>query len=157
MRLAGGAIIRALLIVSGVFLLIPGRNTQGDPWHEREMASCTLSDSAEVTLYQGEGGGSEPTWYSVTHNPRGLERERQILYRSRSPGLYDLFCDSTGVVIQTGGEPITLTAKQARQLRESPAAGARSRLTVRPVFGAVLLIAGGALLWSLRPRRDDDV
>ena len=59
--LATWTLLGALLIVSGVFLLIPGRNTQGDPWHEREMASCTLSDSAEVTLYQGEGGGSEPT------------------------------------------------------------------------------------------------
>jgi len=36
-----------------VYVVVPSRNTQGNPWRERETASCVLSDTAEVTLYQG--------------------------------------------------------------------------------------------------------
>jgi hypothetical protein len=152
--LATWTLVGTLLIGAGVYLVVPGRNAHGNPWREREMASCMLSDSAEVKLYQGDVGSSTPTWYSVTHNPKGLERERQIVYRYRSPGLYDLVCDSAGVIIQTDGEPITISTAQARQLRAWPPGDRPPRLW-RWLVGGVLILAGGSLLWFLRPRRDD--
>ena len=152
--LATWAIVGTLLVASGVYLVIPGRNAHGNPWREREMASCVLSDSAEVKLYQGDASASSAAWYSVTHNPKGVEPERQILYRYKTPGLYDLVCDSSGVVIQTDGAPITLSTAQTRQLRQRPPGGAPLRLWRWPVGGA-LILAGGALLWFLRPRRGD--
>lgn len=146
--------IGALLIVSGASLLLPGRNLYGDQRREREMASCVLADDAEVKLYQGDSTATSPAWYSVTHNPVGLSPERQIVYRSRSPGLYDLFCDSTGVVIRTDSEPITLTAQQARGLRQWPRS-ARARPLLRWAVGGALVLMGAALLWFLRPKGDD--
>jgi len=149
-------LVGALLIAVGVYVVVPSRNTQGNPWRERETASCVLSDTAEVTLYQGgDATGSGPTWYSVTHNPKGLEPERQILYRFRSPPLYDLFCDSSGVVIRTDGPPITLTTAQARQLRQRPR-GPQPIRVLQWLVGGALIAAGAVLLWFLRPRRDDN-
>jgi len=146
--------IGALLIVSGVSLVLPGRNLYGDERREREMASCVLADDAEVKLYQGDSTATSPAWYSVTHNPAGFSPERQIVYRSRSPGLYDLFCDSAGVVIRTDSAPITLTAQQARGLRKWPRSAPPQPLMRWAVGGALVLI-GAALLWFLRPKRDD--
>ena len=152
--LATWTLVGTLLVATGVYLVVPARNAHGNPWREREMASCMLSDSAEVRLYQGDARASSATWYSVTHNPKGLERERQILYRYRSPGLYDLVCDSAGLVIQTDGEPITISTAQARQLRQWPP-GEQSSRVWRWLVGGALILAGGTLLWFLRPRRDD--
>lgn len=152
--LATWAFVGTLLVATGVYLAVPSRNAHGNPWREREMASCILSDSAEVKLYQGEAGAGSATWYSVTHNPKGLEPERQILYRYRSPGLYDVVCDAGGVVIQTDGEPITISTAQARQLREWPPGDRPPRLW-RWIVGGLLILAGGSLLWFLRPGRDD--
>lgn len=151
--LATWTLVGTLLVVSGAYLLLPSRNVHGNPWREREMASCILSDSAELKLYQGDARGSAPAWYSVTHNPKGLALERQIIYRERSPGLYDLVCDSAGVVIQTDGQPIALSTEQVRALRQQP--NERTRPVVRWLGGGVLVLAGAALLWFLRPRRDD--
>ena len=75
--LATWTLVGTLLVVSGAYLIVPGRNAQGNPWREREMASCVLSDSAEVTLYQGDAGASSPNWYSITHDPKGLEPIRR--------------------------------------------------------------------------------
>jgi uncharacterized protein YjeT (DUF2065 family) len=152
--LATWTLVGTLLVASGVYLVIPGRNVHGNPWREREIASCLLSDSAEVTLYQGDAGASSPNWYSVTHNPKGLEPERQILYRYRSPGLYDVVCDSAGFIIQTDGRPIAISKAQARQLRQRPS-GAQPLQLLRWLVGGALILAGGVLLWFLRPRRDD--
>lgn len=152
--LATWAFVSTLLVATGVYLVVPSRNAHGNPWREREMASCVLSDSAEVKLYQGDASGSSANWYSVTHNPKGFEPERQILYRYRTPGLYDLVCDSDGVVIQTDGAPITISTAQARQLRNWPS-GDRPARWWRWLVGGALILAGGALLWFLRPRRGD--
>lgn len=146
--------IGALLIVSGVSLVLPGRNLYGDQRLERETASCVLPDDAEVKLYQGDSTATTPAWYSVTHNPAGPSRERQIVYRSRSPGLYDLICDATGVVIRTDSEPITLTAEQASRLRDWPRSGPTWSL-MRWAVGGALMLLGAALLWYLRPRGED--
>lgn len=147
--------VGVLLIASGVFLLLPGRNLYGDARREREMASCVLADDAEVKLYQGDSTPTSPAWYSVTHDPAGLAPERQIMYRDRAPALYDLFCDSAGVVIRTDSTPVTLTAEQASRLREWPA-GAQARPVMRWAVGGALVALGGTLLWFLRPRRDDE-
>ncbi len=156
--LATWTLVGTLLIAAGVYVVMPSRNVQGNPWRERETASCVLPDTAEVTLYQGgDAGGSSPGWYSVTHNPKGFEPERQIIYR-RSPPLYDLFCDANGVVIRTDGPPITLTTAQARELRQRPT-GPQPLRVLQWLVGGALVVAGGALLWFLRPRRgesDDD-
>jgi hypothetical protein len=152
--LATWTLVGTLLVAAGVYLVVPSRNAHGNAWREREMASCVLSDSAEVKLYQGDATASSAAWYSVTHNPKGLEPERQILYRYRSPGLYDLVCDSSGVVIQTDGEPITISTEQARRLRQWPP-GDRPARVWRWIVGGALILAGGALLWFLRPRRGD--
>jgi len=147
--------IGALMIVYGVTLVLPGRNVYGDRRREREMASCVLADDAEVKLYQGDSTATSPAWYSVTHNPAGFQPERQIVYRDKAPALYDLFCDSTGVVIRTDSLPITLTAAQASQLRERPH-DARPRTMLRWAIGGVLVLLGLALLWFLRPKREEE-
>jgi hypothetical protein len=153
--LATWTLVGTLLVVSGVYLVVPGRNAHGNPWREREIASCVLPDDAVVKLYQGDARGSAPSWYSVTHNPTGLEeRERQIFYRHGAPPLYDLFCDADGVVIRTDGQPITLSTARARQLRQWPP-GERSWPVLQWLAGGALILAGGALLWFLRPRKDD--
>ena len=147
--------IGALMIVYGVTLVLPGRNVYGDRRREREMASCVLADDAEVKLYQGDSTATSPAWYSVTHNPDGFQPERQIVYRDREPALYDLFCDSSGVVIRTDSLPITLTAEQARQLRERPL-DSRPRTMLRWAIGGALVLLGSALLWFLRPKRGEE-
>ena len=146
--------VGVMMIVSGVALVLPGRNLHGDRRREREMARCVLADDAEVKLYQGDSTATSPAWYSVTHNPPGLQPERQIVYRDKAPALYDLFCDSAGVVIRTDSLPITLTAEQARQLRERPRE-ARPRTMLRWAIGGVLVVLGSALLWFLRPKPED--
>ena len=108
--LGAWTLLGATLVATGVYLVVPSRNLQGDPRAEHELASCVLPDDAEVKLYQGDSSAAGPAWWSVTHDPDGLEPERQIVYRRRSPALYDLVCDSVGVVIRTDAEPITLTA-----------------------------------------------
>lgn len=147
--------IGVMLIASGVTLVLPGRNVHGDQRHEREMASCVLADDAEVKLYQGDSTATSPAWYSVTHNPPGFLPERQIVYRDKAPALYDLFCDSTGVVIRTDSLPITLTAEQATRLREWPR-DTRPRAVMRWAVGGALVFLGLALLWFLRPKREDE-
>ena len=147
--------IGVMMIVFGVALLLPGRNVYGDQRREREMASCVLTDESEVKLYQGDSSATTPAWYSVTHNPPGLQPERQILYRNKAPALYDLFCDSTGVVVRTDSLPITLTARQASELRERPRE-MRPRAILRWAIGGALVLLGSALLWFLRPRRGDE-
>jgi hypothetical protein len=147
--------VGVLLVASGASLVVPSRNAEGDPRREREMASCVLPDDAEVRLYQGEAGKKAPNWYSVTHDPAGLALERQIVYRLKEPALYDLVCDSLGVVIRTDGAPITFTPEQARALRKWPPDVEPPR-TMRWVMGGTLILLGGGLLWFLRPRRGDE-
>ena len=153
--LATWTLLGALLVAGGVFLVMPGRNALGNPRREREMASCVLPDDAEVKLYEGAGGTSDSSWYTVTHDPDGILPERQILYRFRRPALYDLVCDSEGVVIRTEDEPIRLTAQQASKLRDWPPEMRPPRAT-RWAIGATLMATGIALLWFLRPRREDE-
>ena len=147
-------LIGTVLIVSGVYVVVPGRNVHGDPRAERELASCILPDNAEVRLYEGDSAAASTGWFSVTHDPKGPHLERQIVYRNRSPALYDLVCDSLGVVIRTNAEPITLTAEQARQLRDWPAEALRPSARRWALAGA-LVLAGSALRWFLRPRPED--
>jgi len=156
--LATWTLIGVTLIAFGMFLVVPGRNLHGDPAAELEIASCVLPDDTRMRLYQGESAAIA-TWYSVTHDPWGPQRERQIVYR-RSPGLFDLVCDSSGVAIRSDVAPITLTAEQARQLRERPvaepgASEAPGPGAARWALGGVLVIAGVVLLWFLRPRAED--
>lgn len=156
--LATWTLIGAALIAFGIYLVVPGRNRHGDPAAELEIASCVLPDDTRMRLYQGDSAAIA-TWYSVTHDPWGPQRERQIVYR-RSPGLYDLVCDSSGVVIRSDAAPITLTTEQAQRLRERPvaapgAAEAPGPGAARWALGGVLVLAGGVLLWFLRPRPED--
>src|SRR5688500_19877029 len=113
--LATWTLIGAALIAFGIYLVVPGRNLHGDPAAELEIASCVLPDDTRMRLYQGDSAAIA-TWYSVTHDPWGPQRERQIVYR-RSPGLYDLVCDASGVVIRSDAAPITLTPEQAHRLQ----------------------------------------
>jgi hypothetical protein len=147
-------LLGTLLVAAGVYLLLPNRNMHGNPRAEHELASCVLADDAEVKLYQGDSSGTSATWFSVTHDPPGPALERQIIYHYRSPALYDLVCDSAGVVIQSDSALITLTAEQAKRLRDWPADAGRATMT-RLAGGAALVLAGAGLLWFLRPRRDD--
>ena len=152
--LATWSFLGATLIVSGVYLVLPGRNAIGDPRREREMASCVLPDRAEVRLYQADADSSSASWFSVTHDPEGPLPEKQILYRKR-PALYDLVCDSVGVIIRTDAEPITLSADSASHLRAwSP--GSQPRPIRRWGIGGALVLAGLALLWFLRPKPGDE-
>jgi hypothetical protein len=150
--LATWALIGTALIASGIYVVVPGRNLHGDPREELELSSCVLPDDTRLRLYQGDSA-AVMTWFSVTHDPAGPLRERQILY-SRSPGLYDLVCDSAGVVIRTDAAPITLTTEQARRMRDWPARG-RGPSLLRWALAGVLVLAGGALLWFIRPRPED--
>lgn len=150
--LAMWTLIGTTLIASGIYLVVPGRNLQGDPREEMELASCVLPDDTQVRLYQGDSAATA-TWFSVTHDPKGPHRERQIVYR-RSPGLYDLVCDSAGVVIRTDAAPITLTTEQAQRLREWPS-DAPGPGAARWAAAAALVLAGAVLLWFLRPRPED--
>lgn len=156
--LATWTLIGAALIAFGIYLVVPGRNLHGDPAAELEIATCVLPGGTRVRLYQGDSAAIA-TWYSVTHDPRGPFRERQIVYR-RSPGLYDLVCDSSGVVIRSDAAPIALTTEQAQRLREWPAGAAAPDAAPGPgaarwALGGVLVIAGTVLLWFLRPRPED--
>jgi hypothetical protein len=156
--LATWTLIGAALIAFGIYLVVPGRNLYGDPAAELEIANCVLPDDTRLRLYQGDSAAIA-TWYSVTHDPWGPQRERQIVYR-RSPGLYDLVCDPSGVVIRSDVAPIVLTAEQAQRLREQPVAApgagaAPGPSAARWVLGALLVIAGAVLLWFLRPRPGD--
>ena len=152
--LAAWALVGTLLIASGVYLVMPSRNLHGDPRVEQELASCVLQDDAEVRLYQGDSAAAKASWFSVTHDPKGLLPERQIIYQFRSPALYDLVCDSLGVIIRTDTEPITLSAEQAFRLRDWPAE-ARDRDVKRWAVGGALVLMGLGLLWLVRPRRED--
>jgi hypothetical protein len=152
--LATWTLVGTLLLVSGAYLLVPSRNAHGNPWREREMASCMLPDTAEVILYEGDAGASSPNWYSVTHNPKGLEPERQIIYHVGVPGMYDVVCDSAGIVIQTDGQAITLSTAQVRQLRQQRR-GVQPLQLLLWVAGGALILAGAVLLWFLRPQRDE--
>lgn len=156
--LATWTLIGAALIAFGIYLVVPGRNLHGDPAAELEIASCVLPDDTRMRLYQGDSAAIA-TWYSVTHDPWGPQRERQIVYR-RSPGLYDVVCDASGVVIRSDAAPITLTPEQAHRLRERPvsepgASAAPGPSVARWALGGVLVIAGVVLLWFLRPRPED--
>ena len=156
--LATWTLIGAALIAFGIYLVVPGRNLHGDPAAELEIATCVLPDDTRMRLYQGDSAAIA-TWYSVTHDPWGPQRERQIVYR-RSPGLYDLACDSSGVVIRSDVAPIVLTTEQAYRLREWPATArgpdaAPGPSAARWALGGVLVLAGAVLLWFLRPRPED--
>ena len=150
--LATWTLIGTALIASGIYVVMPGRNLQGDPGAELELSRCVMPDDTRVRLYQGDSAGVL-TWFSVTHDPAGPFRERQILY-SRSPGLYDVVCDSSGVVIRSDAAPITLTPDEAQRMRDWPTA-APGRSAVRWLLAAVLALAGAALLWFIRPRPED--
>ena len=149
--LATWTLVGAILIVSGIYLIVPDRNRYGDPRAEVELASCMLPDDTQVRLYEGDTGSV--SWYSVTHDPPWPQRERQIVYR-RSPRLYDLVCDSTGVIVRTDGAPITLTAAEATRLRQWMPQLGKVSLT-RWVSGALLVLAGAGLLYFLRPTPGD--
>jgi hypothetical protein len=149
--LATWTLVAAMLIAFGIYLIVPDRNRYGDPRAEVELASCTLPDDTQVRLYEGDTGSV--SWYSVTHDPPWPQRERQIVYR-RSPRLYDLVCDSAGVIVRTDSAPITLTAVEATRLRQWMPQLGKVSLT-RWASGALLVLAGAALLYFLRPTRDD--
>ena len=153
--LAVWTLVATSLIVSGVYLVVPKRNLHGNPRAEQELASCQLSDEAEIRLYQGDSAAAKASWFSVTHDPPGPLPERQIIYQFRSPALYDLVCDSVGVIIRTDTAPITLSAEQAFRLREWPA-DAQQRDVKRWAIGGGMVLLGIALLWLIRPRPDDE-
>ncbi len=68
------------LLVIAVWIVLPGRNTYGNPWMEELVDSCTTSDGTKVRLYLGSGFLTA-FWYSVTTEAGLFSLERQILYQ----------------------------------------------------------------------------
>jgi hypothetical protein len=150
MLLEGRAVIRAALLLLTAYLVVPGRNMRGNPSAESELAACVAPDGAVVRLYEGNGGATVATWYTVTHDPRGIRPERQVLFRPSYSNLKGIACDQRGVTLNNGDPAgdVLLTTGELQRLRHWPS-DARYAEQLRQGLSLALFLAG---IVSMRKR-----
>lgn len=107
------------LLVIAVWIVLPGRNTYGNPWMEELVDSCTTSDGTKVRLYLGSGFLTA-FWYSVTTEAGLFSFERQILYVYSGPELHTLACADRLLSITAETGPIVIPESELPALRKSP-------------------------------------
>lgn len=137
-----------ILIASGLYLLLPGRNVFGNPAFEREFQRCSVPGSGEVVrLYEGNGGATTAFWYTVTFDEGWLARERQIFFAYGSPEIKRVVCrgDAVDLVLEEGLESpeILPLEKIRRELQYHPEALSMGK-TFRPVSNPLRLLSIGA-------------
>jgi hypothetical protein len=150
------------LCALGIYLLWPPRNLFGNPADEKLLQRCTLTDGAEVRLYQGNGGATVAFWYTVTHARGWREPERQIFYAYGYPEIRGIACRPDGVALTLadglGERRESLSLARVRgELRRRPVTLSRGeRLEgggLRPAnigLGSLLLLA--SLAFALAPK-----
>jgi hypothetical protein len=100
-RLLLRGIVAIGLIALGLYLLVPGRNTFGNPAFERELQRCRIPGAGEIVrLYEGNGGATTAFWYTVTHEGGWSSPERQIFYTYSIPEIRRVECRKGAVEIR---------------------------------------------------------
>jgi hypothetical protein len=117
MRFDRWKLMGASLVGFGLFLAFPSRNTRGAPSAERLLDQCQLPSGAVVRLYHGEPHATVSDWYSLTYDPPGLGRERQIVFNEFA-SYATLRCDDRQVtmVAPDGVGRSTLTMREVEQM-----------------------------------------
>lgn len=92
-------IVSGLLLAASIWIVVPGRNINGNPSLEEELQTCTFTDGTKATLYQGNGGASTAFWYSVTVEKGIFYPERQIAFSYSFPTWENLTCNEDNLDI----------------------------------------------------------
>lgn len=149
-------VVVIILLVAGVWLMLPGRNLYGNPWFEILIGECRLADGSTIRFYEGNGGATTAFWQTVTHFRFPSMRERQIVFAYASPTIVAATCqsDDVNVVFDDGIARRKLLFEQAHileKLRERPFAFHSGRNLEPPWLGPVRLSSAvlGALMLSM--------
>ena len=154
--------IASIMLGAGIWLLLPGRNIAGDPWSETLTDECVAVESGErIRLYEGNGGATVASWYSVTIDPGIFARERQFFYAYSSPQIDTLRCENGEVVLvgldQSFSFPIEkiyreMFDKPMVLYRGQPSDVGNGLRVVTVCLGLVLVIIGLSIAFW-RPKR----
>jgi len=101
------------LAIWGIQQLLPERNVFGNPQLETLVTQCQVpARKATVRLYQGDGGATVASWYSVTFSTGKFSRERQFFYTYAWPTITSIDCRAGEVAIITNEKTFNLSLDQ---------------------------------------------
>lgn len=155
-RIAG-----VVLLALGFLALVPRRNAWGNPFDERQLTECTLSDGATVRVYEGEPDATVGAWYSVTYDAPRLGIERQIVFSYAAPAFTRITCNARGLQLDgpDAGSHVFLSTEEASSLRWHPrkyerghevGSDRRAPIAIWQLFGVGLLALGAIVLRGSR-------
>ena len=120
---------RIALILLGIYLILPSRNTFGNPLMETEIDSCRLKRSdAMVTLYEGDGGALDGPWWTITYDKGWLSFETQFLVADMNPAVMSIFCNNDTVFVNFENDSVKTCFQRAFGIDEL------QRLLEKPIF-----------------------
>lgn len=148
------------LAVWGIKLLLPERNIFGNPEQETLVTQCQVkATEATVRLYQGDGGATVASWYSVAFSGGRFSRERQIFYTYGSPSITSIDCRAGEVAVITDEKTFHLPLNQIRnELVHQPMGfyrGEPQKPFIQPmrlltiIWGLFLELISGLMLWRI--------
>src|SRR5262245_62058671 len=138
-------VLSASFALAALWLLAPSRNAAGNPSFEERQDSCTEPTSGtDFTLYRGNGGATVAFWYTVTANPLGLARERQVFFSYSSPVITGLTCAPKSIELVSDPSNIMLDMEHLEDLREHPLAYWEGRTGPLPTYQAYQLVPAAA-------------
>ena len=138
------------LLVIAVWIVLPGRNTYGNPWMEELVDSCTTSDGTKVRLYLGSGFLTA-FWYSVTTEAGLFSLERQILYVYSGPELHTLACADRQLSITAETGPIVIPESELPALRKSPRNYSSAESGAWSMIGYAISVLLAAMAFAVAP------
>jgi hypothetical protein len=146
------------LAIWGITLLLPTRNIFGNSEQETLVTQCQIkATEATVRLYQGDGGATVASWYSVTFSGGKFSRERQIFYTYASPSITSIDCRAEEVAVITEQKTFRLPLDKIRtELVHQPIGfyrGEQQKPFIQPmrvltiIWGLFLELISALMLW----------
>lgn len=157
LRIAIRILLSSTLLLSAAWLVIPGRNSHGNPSMETLVQSCATREGTIIRLYVGNGGATTAFWYTLTTESGFFFREKQVLFSYGMPEFSAITCGEKSVAVSGTSSSITLTENDLADLRGNPRSywkgniktqwqGWNPLYIIRIVLAGILALAGAVLI-----------
>lgn len=119
-RLRFRYVFAAGLAAFALWIAIPGRNAQGNPFLEDEIDRCTTPSGTTFRLYQGNGGATTSFWFTLTSKHGIFSREKQIVYSYDSPEFRSVSCTNDQTILAGPKTTIRFGTSELTAMRNTP-------------------------------------
>ena len=113
-------VFAAGLAAFALWIVIPGRNVQGNPGMEDEIDRCTTPSGSTFRFYRGNGGATTSYWYTLTSEHGIFSREKQIVFSYDSPEFRSISCTNDQAILAGPKTTIRFGTSELTAMRNTP-------------------------------------